>query len=123
MRKEDLLTIAVANYIRLQYPNVEFHHNANERNSSNIEGAKLKKMGVRRGISDITIYQPTNVHHGLFLELKIDTPFKKDGNLKAGELLALQYEFINKMNQRGYLAKFCVGFDEAKTIIDNYMKL
>jgi hypothetical protein len=61
----------------------------------------------------------------LFIELKKEGAkiWKKDGSLYASNINhhRQQLEFINEMNSRGYLAKMCIGFDEAKELIDSYM--
>jgi len=84
MTKEDSLTIGVADYLHLQYPNVLFTHIANERQTSPMRGAKLKRMGVRAGMPDIMVFREkrellqtqvgeiVNIKYiGLAIELKI----------------------------------------------------
>lgn len=74
---------------------------------------KLKKMGMRAGVSDLFIALPNKKHHGLWLEMK-----KKKGGVKSLE----QVEWINRMNKVGYLAHFAHGFEEAKDIAIEYLK-
>lgn len=71
LTKEESLTIACANYLRSQYPEILFCHIANERNTSRIRGGMLKKMGVRKGMPDLMIFKPMGVFVGLAVELKI----------------------------------------------------
>lgn len=53
---EDNLQMQVADYLRLQYPNLLWWHTANERKTSLQAGARLKKKGVRAGVADILIF-------------------------------------------------------------------
>lgn len=117
MTKEDSLTIAVANYLRLQYPDVLFTHIANERKTSVIHGAKLKRMGVRAGMPDIMIFRSKweQKYHILYLGLAIEL---KIGKNKPTDL---QAETIGKLEKENWEVAVCYSFDEAKKIIDNYL--
>jgi glycerophosphoryl diester phosphodiesterase len=61
---------------------------------------------------------------GLFIELKKESPFKANGEIKASQNnhLKLQKESLEKLNQRGYRATFCWSFEQAKKEIDNYLR-
>jgi hypothetical protein len=61
---------------------------------------------------------------GLFIELKREGTriFKKDGKLVADEHIREQYDMLHDLRARGYAADFACGFDEAKKLIDDYMK-
>jgi len=72
---------------------------------------------------DLIIFEPKGCYNGLFIELKIDSPFKKDGTLKKSEHLDGQWKSILDLRRKGYYANFATGFDEAKNIIDWYMSL
>ena len=87
-----------------------------------IRNKKIQKEGFKT--PDLLILEPRNGYSGLFIELKIATPFKKDGHIKASakDHLKGQLESIEKLNQKGYKACFAVGFEEAKLIIDEYLK-
>jgi hypothetical protein len=86
-----------------------------------IRNKKIQKDGFKT--PDLIIFEPNNTFIGLFIELKIDTPFKKDGTIKAStnDHLKLQLETIEKLNKKGYSAHFSWGFDMTKEIIDNYL--
>jgi hypothetical protein len=83
---------------------------------------KIQKNGFK--CPDILILEPRNNFSGLFIELKLETPFKKDGQIKASanDHLKGQLETIEKLNAKGYNACFSWGFDMTKDIIDNYLK-
>ena len=61
---------------------------------------------------------------GLFIELKREGTriFKKDGKLVADEHIREQFDMLHDLRARGYAAEFACGFDEAKKLIDDYMK-
>ena len=71
---------------------------------------------------DLIIFEPRNGYNGLFIELKVVTPFKKDGNIKKDVHLEGQLKTIQELEAKGYFAVFATGFGEAKIIIDKYLK-
>ena len=120
------LQVAVCRYLSYQYPDVEY-------TSDTIANLKLTKTQASRNqkiqkngfkCPDIIILEPRNNFSGLFIELKLETPFKKDGEIKAStkDHLKGQYETIQKLNKKGYKAVFSWGFEMTKEIIDNYLK-
>jgi hypothetical protein len=66
---------------------------------------------------------PETIKFGLFIELKREGTriFKKDGALVADEHIREQFDMLEQLRQRGYMAEFACGFDEAKKIIDEYL--
>lgn len=115
MKKEDALNVAVANYIKLQYPNAFFAHVPNGGSRNVIEAVKLKKMGVRKGLPDILIFQrkffkDKSSYAGLFIELKI----------KPNKPTEEQIFAMNELRKNGWNGDVCYDFDSAKIIIDNY---
>lgn len=85
------------------------------------QARKIKKLRSSRGFPDIVIYEPTQSYHGLFLEVKKESPYKKNGELKKNEHLQEQQYMIGELEMRGYKAYFVWDFDQAKKIIDNYL--
>jgi hypothetical protein len=84
---------------------------------------KIQKFGF--SCPDLLILEPRNGYSGLFIELKVETPFKKNGEIKASkdDHLKNQLEAINKLKEKGYMAIFSWDFDMTKDIIDNYLKV
>jgi hypothetical protein len=113
-------------YLHVQYYNVLFLSdtiaNLKLTKMQAIRNKKIQKEGFKT--PDLLILEPRNGYSGLFIELKIATPFKKDGTIKAStkDHLKGQLESIEKLNQKGYKACFAVGFEETKKIIDDYLK-
>ena len=123
MRKEDNLSLQISKYLQLQYPKVLFHFDLASGGKMSIGMAvRNKKMNPCRGFPDLFIAQPNKCYHGLFIELKTESPYLKDGKtLKHNEHLLEQKAIINRLLGNGYYAEFVIGFDEAKIVIDVYM--
>ena len=121
---ESQLQEQVADYLRLQYPNVLFHSG---RSSIIIAESKVEIEYFSPGV--LTTYSTDNycgekygtidtdeiiydfaVTHGLFLDLKKEVTHLKE-----------QTDYLYDWGARGYCAEFAVGFDEAKKIIDGYL--
>lgn len=77
-----------------------------------ITAIHLKRQGCVPGIPDLMIPIKTSYHAGLFIELK-----RRSG----GVVSPSQRMWIDKLNENGYLAKICLGWDEARRIIENYL--
>ena len=77
-------------------------------------GTMLKREGVRSGVPDIALMYPCNGYHGLFIELK-----RRDG----GKVSSTQQDWINRLNQAGYLAIVAYGAKEAVQIIKDYLDM
>lgn len=125
---ESDLQVMVADYLRLRYPDVLFHSDFGSGVKLTVGQAMKQKRqnGGRRAWPDMFIAetQPDgrSWYHGLFIELKKGGTrlIKKNGEW-ASEHIAEQADVLERLEFRGYKALFAVGFDEAKTIIDNYL--
>lgn len=125
--KEYNLQKAVCKYLEAQYPSVLFL-------SDTVASVKLTAMqGVRnkaiqkKGFKtpDLIILKPNNSFHGLFIELKTESPYKKDGTIKVSQNdhLKLQEETLIELNKLGYLACFAWEFETIKQILDMYLSI
>jgi hypothetical protein len=147
MKPEEQLQLAICNYLKLQFPSVIFFSDASGVRLTIGQAKKAKMMRGSRGIPDLFIAHPSSsinlykesgeppMYHGLFLEIKAETPYKKDGSLKSQitkkrlpngaviehDHLQEQNEMLNKLNSKGYSAHFVWNFDQTKEIIDNYL--
>ena len=122
MKKEESLQIAVCNYIRLQYPNVIFTSEASGLKLTIGQAVKAKKLRSSRGLPDLIILEVNHGFCGMCIELKNETPFKRNGDLKSSPHLQEQYFVLQQLNAQGYNAQFGIGFDHTKAIIDQYLK-
>lgn len=133
---ENELQQQVADYLRVKYPKIMFHSDFGSGVKLTMGQAVRQKRlnGGRRAWPDMFIAEarPKDAddfeegmyygYFGLFVELKKEgcRLKKKDGSW-ASEHIAEQAEVLEKLRLRGYAAEFAVGFDQAKTIIDNYL--
>lgn len=125
------IQIQVADYLRLRYPNVLFHSDyGSGLRLTPGQAVKQKRLqGGRRAWPDLFIAEPRRnringkQYHGAFLELKRDgvKVFKKDGRVVADKHIREQFYMINELIRKGYFADFAVGFEQAKSLIDEYL--
>lgn len=130
---ESELHIMVADYLRLQYPDILFKsdYGAGIKLTAHQASIQKRQNGGTKGWPDIFIAKPKlsknpkydQLFTGLFIELKKDgTRLKKKNGEWANEHLTHQAKILGKLREAGYKAEFACGFDEAKEIIDNYLK-
>ena len=129
---ESQLQEQIADYLRLRYPNVMFHSDYGSGIKLTMQQAIKQKRqnGGRKGWPDMFIAVGRSCEScgvdvgefGLFLELKAEGVRlkKKDGSW-ANEHIAEQAQVLEELEKCGYVAKFAVGFSEAKEIIDDYL--
>ena len=115
---------SICDYIRLQYPKTLFNSDLSGIKLTMGQAMKVKKLRSSRGFPDLMIFEARGDYNGFFLELKRDGEklWKKNGDWKT-EHLEEQADMIHKLVARGYYANFAIGFEDAKTQIDRYMKL
>lgn len=130
MAEKDL-ALQIAQYIQLQYPNIVYRFDLAADIKMTIgQAMRNKRLHPFRGYPDLFIAYSIHNHdenklfNGLFLELKKEgvTIYKKDGAFRNDEHLLEQAKFLEKLRKFGYVAEFVVGFDQAKGIIDWYLK-
>ena len=77
-----------------------------------ITAGRLKATGVKAGVPDICLPVKRGLFSGLWIELK------KDYKQKVS---AEQREWIDTLRLQGYAALVCVGWIEAKEVIECYL--
>jgi len=83
----------------------------NERKTSPMHGALLKKMGLKPGVADIFIAIPSGEYHGLWVEMKA-------GKNKP---TPLQLEFLANMKSKGYATAICYDAPTAIKTLEDYL--
>ena len=128
--REHEMYIQIADYMRYQYPEVIYRFDlAADLKLSIGQAKKHKRIQERRGYPDLFIAEPAfdmnrnRDIHGLFIELKKAGTriYRKDGRLVSDAHIREQFDMLEQLRQRGYMAEFACGFDEAKEIIDKYL--
>lgn len=116
-RPEQELQKAIFRYVSYQYPEIVCYHIPNGGRRSKIEAAIFKSLGVIAGLPDLVIAKPIDTglvyYGGLYLELKAP----------KGKVQESQKLQIEKLRKAGYKVEVCKSFDEAKLIVDNYLRL
>ncbi len=120
MKREEAIQKAVCIYLRLQYPSVIFTSESSGVKLTMGQAVKAKKMRSGDKLPDLWILEPSKGYHGLLIELKAEDPYTKKGTPKTDHI-AKQLETIAKLNDKGYCAVMCNGFNEAKQMIDSYL--
>ncbi len=76
---------------------------------------KLKAEGLKAGVPDLTLAIPSLTHHGMFIEMKATGRTWKDVSKE-------QKAYIERLQEVGYYAVACAGFEDARSEINKYMK-
>ncbi len=114
LKPEQIDHINLVNWFNHTYPELaeDFHHFANERKCSVQQGRLLKRMGVKKGVSDFFLAVPVGAYHGLWIELKVG----------KGKLSKEQVDFLDRKASKGYAAVCALGFNAASEIIKGYLR-
>lgn len=113
----------VCRYLTLQYPTVLFL-------SDTIASVKLTKPQAGRNACiqkkgfktpDLIVFEPNRGYNGLFVELKVKSPYKLNGELYKSDHLEAQAKTIAQLTEKGYFAVFKWEFEEIKKVIDWYL--
>ena len=121
----------IALHMQRNFPNVIYRFDlAADLKLTPGQARKHKKLHPHRGYPDLFIAQPRFVKYspgvdgfGLFLEIKKDgeSPWRKDGKLKSDKHINEQFDTLRELREKGYVAEFAVGLDEAKRLINKYL--
>lgn len=114
----------LCNFIKTNYPEVVFLSDASGIKMTMGQAMKWSRLKSHRGIPDLIILAPRGIYHGLMIELKRtgEKIYMKDGVTLKTDHLKEQDIVLKKLRACGYYAKFAVGFEEAKKIIEKYME-
>ena len=144
--EHDLYTM-LADYLRYNYKDIIWRFDlAADLKLTIGQARKHKRLQQHRGYPDLFIAEPREVKterqvikpkdgsaiieaylikkkHGLYLEIKKAGTriYKKDGTLVADKHIREQFDLLEQLRHKGYVAEFACGFDEAKEIIDRYL--
>lgn len=71
------------------------------------------RQGVKAGVPDLHLPVARGGYHGLYIELKV-------GSNKPTQL---QKKWLSNLNEQGYLAVVCYGWQQAAEQLINYLEL
>ena len=114
----------VCKWLSLQYPKVLFLSDTIASVKLTIPQQVRNSLIQKKGFKtpDLLIFEPRGEFHGLFIELKVKSPFKKNGEILKDEHLEGQLKTITELNNKGYYACFSWGFDMTINVITQYLK-
>jgi hypothetical protein len=123
--KEKNLHTQVCQYLKMQYPKILFNSDAAGVRLTMGQAIQMKKLRAGNGYPDLMIFEPRGDFYGLFIELKREGEriWLKDNSPSTDDHIREQLGVLKQLNERHYFAVFAIGFDEAKTTIDEYLKL
>jgi hypothetical protein len=113
---------SVCNYLKLQYPDIIFTSESSGVRLTIGQAKAAKSVRSDSGLPDLMIFEPMGVYKGLFIELKKDSVWLKDGTLTIDKHVREQSEIMKRLRVKGYFATFACSFDEAKELIDWYLQ-
>ena len=109
--------VALFNWAKMQegkYPELKLmFHIPNGGLRSKSEAARFKRAGVKPGVPDIFLPCARGNYHGLFIELK---------KLTGGRTSKEQKAWITALENAGYAASVCCGWQEASRAITWYLE-
>lgn len=73
---------------------------------------RMKAEGVKAGVPDLCLPVARGGYHGLFIEMKA-------GRNKPTEL---QKKWLADLQEQGYLAAVCYGWEEAARLLTDYLE-
>lgn len=124
-QKEFELQCAIAEYLRTAHKGVMFLSDtrASLRLTfpQQVRAKKIQADGF--ACPDLMIFAVRGTYAGMFLELKAESPYRKDGLLRVDAHLARQMGAIEHLRGEGYHADFYWEFETAQTAIDRYLAL
>ena len=110
---EDQIQKTVIRWVRLQKFGDYVFHIPNEGPRTPRYGAKMKAMGLMRGVSDVFIALPCGDYNGMFIELKRE----------GGKCTPAQSDFLDRMSAVGYKTAVTYGVEDTITAISDYINL
>lgn len=96
------------------HPELKLLHaipNGGKRSKS--EAARMKAAGVKAGVPDMFLPVARGGSHGLYIELK---------RIKGGRVSAEQLAWMEELTREGYTCAVCHGWEEARKVIQTYLK-
>lgn len=84
---------------------------------------KAKKTGgLKANILDFQFAKNNGKYSSLYIELKKESPYLKNGNLKKDDHLEKQNNTINLLRLEGHYACFAWSLNQFKQIVTDYME-
>lgn len=112
----------LAQYLQMQYADVIYRYDLAADIRMTIGQARRNKaLHPTRGYPDLFIAEPRGNKGGLYLELKAAPITLKNGQISSNPHIQEQVTMLARLRAKGYVAEFVVGFDQARSVIDQYL--
>ena len=108
--------------MRRTYMGIRFSSSLDGERFSYHQAAHVRELQHSKGYPDFFLIYNNGTYPGLYLELKKETPFRKDGKLKKDPHLARQAEWLKYLREQGYMAEFAWDLEEIKKLIEDYLE-
>lgn len=118
---------AFVRYIRTTYPDILFRTDGAGLRLTKSQAGIYKSLNATSGWPDIFVAKPSRIYAGLYVEIKKDhtaiyvSRGPNKGELVADEHIRNQARVLRLLNEAGYFARFGVGLEQCKRILDWYM--
>ena len=122
---EYLLQKEVCKFLDINYPDVMYMSDTIANVKLTLPQQARNKAIQKEGFKcpDLIIFEPKGMYKGFFIELKIKSPFKKDGGLYKNDHLKAQERTMLDLNKKGYLCFFAWNIKQVQDLINYYMHL
>ena len=121
MTPERKLHLKVCQHLKLFYPHVYFDSDPSGLKVSGLMATLLQKTRSDHKHLDITIYKKFRTYSGLIIELKAETIYKKDGQIKSSEHLDGQDKTKKLLESEGFKVEVAWEFEEVERILVDYL--
>ena len=123
--QEDDLQMAVAKY--LDVLKLVWFHPANEREIPPQAGTRVKLKGVKSGVPDCIIFNPSKRFNGLAIELKVERSngLKKNGEPRKptrSQLTDNQKDWFWKLQGKNRKCVVCYNLEEVIKVVQDYLE-
>ena len=126
MKKSDEeyhIQVAIAEFMRLEYPDVIFRSDLSGIKLSIGQAMKIKRVQGEKAYPDFTILQACRGWHGMMLEIKKDYNeiHRKDGTFRQDKHTQEQIEMLLRLREKGYYAIFGCGYEASIKLVKAYL--
>ncbi|MGA9851859.1 MAG: hypothetical protein WBR15_02890 [Gammaproteobacteria bacterium] len=85
------------------------------------EAARMAGLGVKKGVVDLFLPLARHGFHGLWIEMKKPIHAFPSRSAARDAVTDEQESWICKMEKAGHAAAPCYGWDEARTLLEEYL--
>ena len=119
--KESEIHELITDWIKETYPTVIFNTDSSGIKLTVGQAIAIKELRSSNGFTDISIYENGLLGSVLFLEVKKETPYKINGELKKSEHLEEQDQMHIALRKQNYHAQFVWTLEMAQEIIQEHL--